>query len=221
MPRSISVYRRRSNLIDMNWPSRINTQSYILKYASNFDGVFVPFANVPANGFRSRSVTDSSFTSEQFRGKTRIIFNPVDFTLDDTKPIWIRIAAVAMGGAIGPDETIHLILPYQPPSNRMFILSGTAPAAATIAGSQELQLPQQCKNVTIQVNSSDNTVGSTHDLYIAFEPGGTEFKVPTLASEFTNFESIYSSISQIFIRGNGGTSPFSMAAEIRDNPLHY
>ena len=215
MPRSISVYRRRAGLIDMNWPSRVGVQSYILKSATNFDGVFTTFANVSANGFRSKSVVDYSFTSEQFRGKTRIMFNPTDFSLNDLQPIWIRIAQVAIGGAVGSDETIHLILPYQPPSNRIFILSGTAPSAATIAGSQELQLPQQCKNVVIQVNDAAN------DLYVAFEPNGTEFRVPTLKSDFTNFQSVYSSISQLFIRGNGGTSLFNISAEIRDNSLHY
>jgi hypothetical protein len=215
MPRSISVYRRRANLIDMNWPSRVNVQSYILKAATNFDGVFSSFANVSANGFRSKSVVDYSFTSEQFRGKTRIMFNPTDFSLSDTQPIWIRIAAVATGGVIGSDETIHLILPYQPPANRMFILSGTAPSAVSIANSLELQLPQQCKNVIIQVNDAAN------DLYVAFEPNGTEFRVPTLKSDYTNFQSVYASVSQLFIRGNGGTSLFNLSAEIRDNSLSY
>jgi hypothetical protein len=215
MPRSISVYRRRAGLIDMNWPSRVNVKSYILKFATNFDGVFTPFANVPANGFKSPNSGNSGATSEQFRGKTRIVFNPADFTLNDLQPIWIRIAAVTIGGVVGADETIHLILPYQPPSNRMFILSGTAPSAATIAGSQELQLPQQCKNVIIQVNDAAN------DLYVAFEPNGTEFRVPILKTDFTNFQSVYASVSQLFIRGSGGTSLFNLSAEIRDNSLYY
>lgn len=230
MPRSISVYRRRANLIDMNWPKRLNIRSYILKYAPNFDVAFVPFANVSASGSKSISVVDGSFTSEQFRDKTRIIFNPVDYTIDDTKPIWLRVAPVDINGVIGADETMHLILPYASSSNRMIILYGTAPAAADISGSLELQLPQQCKNTLIQVDSSDfadysspvdQKVPSLFDLYVAFEPNGTEFRVPTLSSQFINFEMVYPSISQLFIRGNGNNTIFHMAAELRDNSLHY
>lgn len=230
MPRSISIYRRRANLIDMNWPLRLNIRSYILKFASNFDSAFAPFANIPAAGFKSKTVTDSGLTSEQFRGKTRIIFNPVDFTIDDTKPIWLRVAPIDINGIVGADETMHLILPYAPPANRPIILYGTAPAAADISGSLELQLPQQCKNITIQVDSSDfanygtpadQIVPSLFDLYVAFEPKGTEFRVPTLSSQFTNFESVYPAASQLFIRGNTEPTSFHLSAEIRDNSLNY
>ena len=68
MPRSISVYRRRAGLIDMNWPLRVGVKSYILKSATNFDGVFNSFANVLATGFKSKNAIGSGLTSEQFRG---------------------------------------------------------------------------------------------------------------------------------------------------------
>lgn len=199
MARTISVYRRRPGLIDMNWPVRANVGAYALKSATNFNGTFTTFATVPASGFASASIGDLGFGGEQFRGKTRVAINLADYTLDDTKPLWLRVAPVSLAGVEGSVEAIHLILPYSSQPRREVLIVGTVAEGTTIANSVEIQLPN-CTNPNIQNNG-------TPSLYVAFDSVGPEFEVPSLQSGFTNYYSASGTFSQIFLRaGTGGTS---------------
>jgi hypothetical protein len=207
--RTISTYRRRPGLIDIHWPARVNVYGYILKAASNFDATFNPFATGPTTGWASRSIHNQAMDSGAFRGRTRVIFNPADYTLDDAKPLWLRIATVNLAGVVGADESIHLILPYNAQPNRPVVIHGTVAAAADLTTSLEINLPQQCTNPTIQNDGAN-------DLYVAFELGGSEFRVPPLSTEFTNFYSMTEAFHQLFLRGSGGATTISANLVLRN-----
>ena len=77
MARSISIYRRRPQLVDLYLRQRPGIAAYQFKAANNFDvAVPVLFQTVPAQGFRSATVPDDTgFTDRQFRDTTRFRFN--------------------------------------------------------------------------------------------------------------------------------------------------
>jgi hypothetical protein len=244
MARYLSVYRRRPNLVDINLPSgpsattptspesRANAASYNFQVAANFDGSYTTFQNVPASGgYRSPSVVDISFSSEQFSQSrqpflTRFQFAPSDYMtggkvntvftsvgVSDLTPLWIRVQQVNRDSTTNTPDSGMLILPYPVVPNRAIVLSGTAPNAGSLANSLEIQLPMEVNNIQIQNNG-----GAI--LYVAFEPTGPEFQVPVLSGDFLNLVTTYVSISQLFVRGNGGTVPFNFIGAERNNPTH-
>lgn len=211
MAKSLSVYRRRVGLVDLFLVSRTGAKSYLFKAATNFDAAAVAFQSVPQDGFRSPNAFDSG-PSEGFRGRTRFTFAPADYGLDDTKPIWIKIQQVNVDGTVSADEAFHLIPPYNPQGRKAVVLAGNAPNGASIAASLELQLPHQMQGLELQNNGSN-------DLYVAFEPGGPEFKVPPLTTGFTNLSVNYPTVSQLFVRGNGGAVAFAAVMSDRNEAL--
>lgn len=211
------MYRRRNGLVDIIFPARPGAKSYLFEAASNWDSAMAPFQVVPAGGFRSPGVPDIGMSDSQFRGKTRFLFNPSDYTptvpaVDDTKPFYVHIVQTDWNGTIHGSEAQHLIMPYDSVPNRMLVLRGTAPNGATIANSFEVQLPMQCRNPRIQVDG-------TNDVFAAFEPSGPEFRVSALSIEFTVLSMTYPSFTQIFLRATGGASVVCVMAELRNNPI--
>lgn len=212
MARSLSLVRRRANLVDITIAARANVASYKFYAMSNYDGTPTLFDTVPIYGKRSATVVDSSY-GEQFKNLTRFLFNPADYSLTDTSPIWLQIKQVATDGTVETDfEAAQLILPYSSQPNRPVVLKGSAPSGTSITDSLELQLPGQCNNLVLQVD------GAT-DMQIAFEPGGPEQRVPALSTEFTNFETVYPAFTQLFVRGDGGASSFSATMRLISGPL--
>jgi len=216
MARNLSVYRRRAGLVDIIFPARPGAKSYEFFASPNWDTVMASFQVVPARGFRSPGVPDVGMSDGQFRGKTRFLFNPADYTtavpaVDDAKPFYVSIVQTDWDGTVHPAEAQHLILPYSPAPNRPLVLKGTAPAGATIASSFEVQLPMQCRNFRFQVNGGA-------DAYVAFEPSGPEVRVPALSVEFTTVDSTFPAGTQLFMRGDGVATVIEVLAEIHNNP---
>jgi hypothetical protein len=209
--RTISI-NRYPGLIDMHWPIRSGIKSYDLKFATNFDGVFALIANVPATGYKSRTAASNRFDSGQFRGQTRVQINPADFEISDSIPIWIRMDQIGWNGVVGLDEGMLLVLPFNPQPKRAIILHGNVPAAADVAHSLELNLPQQCFNQNIQ---NDGSV----DMMVAFEPNGYEFRVPPLSTSFTNLSSVHTAFSQIFLRGVASGTKISAEFTLRNEAI--
>lgn len=205
MAKTISVYRRRTDLVDLWVAQRDGIVAYTFKVSVNFDIAPVAVQVVPRDGFRSPNAFDAG-PSEGFRGRTRFIFKPSDYGLDDTKPMWMKIAPVAADGSVGADEAFHMILPYSSQPRRPVILNGTAPVGATVADSLELNLPAQCQNLEFQNNGGA-------DIFVAFERGGAEYQVEPLSSGFTNLSMVYPCFSQLFVRGG---STFSAVMSLRD-----
>ncbi len=212
MTRSITLHRRRPNLVDLTLQVRPGITSYKFQSASNFDASFTTFANIPASGYAS-STAITGFGSEQaYRGLTRFIFNPADYSITDTSPFFVRIIP-AINGVDEPTEAIHMVLPYSSSPDRPVILTGSAPSAGSLSGSLEIQLPGQCRGLEIQNNDAGN------DMYVAFEPGGPEHRVPAIATTFTVFTTIVPVFTQLFVRGSGGAVPFNAIMALRNNPI--
>jgi hypothetical protein len=211
MAKSLSMYRRRAGLVDLFLVSRAGAKSYTFKASTNFDVAAVAFQSVPQDGFRSPTAFDSG-PAEGFRGRTRFTFAPADYSLDDTKPIWLRIQQVNVDGTTGPDEAFHLVPPYNPQGRKAVVLAGNAPNGASLAASLEIQLPHQMQGIELQNNGAN-------DLYVAFEPGGPEFKVPPLTTGFTNLSVNYPTVSQLFVRGSGAVVAFAAVMSDRNEAL--
>lgn len=206
--------------------------SYDFYVGANFDTASPTFfQNVPASGgYRSPSsqAPVAGFDSEQFSQSrtpylTRFKFNAVDYIgaglpftvagVTDLTPLWLTFIQRNLDGTTNPATAPQLILPYSSVPNRTVILSGTAPSAASLAGSLEIQLPMQVNNIQIQNNG-------TNILQVAFEPTGPEFTVnPSTAGADINLYTAYNSSSQLFVRGAGGTTAFNFIGALRNNPL--
>ena len=206
--------RRRTNTVDLAVPFNPVVASYNFKFAANFDGSFVTFQNVPSVGMRSKTAIESASIGSQYRGMTRFLFNPADYSggLDDTKPMWLIVTSLDFAGVESPASSPHLILPYNPQPDRIVLIKGSAPAGTTQANSLELQLPGQCRDLSVQ---TDGTV----DLQMSFEKGGSEIVVYSLQNLYTNFSKTFQSFSQLFVRGNISSTVFSATMSLRNNPL--
>ena len=212
MARSLSVFRRRPKVVDLNLRARPGIKEYQFKAAANFDAAFILFDTVPFGGKMSAGIVDSGPDNGQFRGLTRFIFNPADYTatvpaVDDTKPFWISIAPVTFAGVVGPAEAPHLILPFSSTPNRGYNLTGTVGTGVT-----ELQLPLQTSSSLIEVDGVDN-------MFISFEPDSYEFRIPSLASDFMNFQNSFPTFSQLFLRGSSAATVFHGSFRLITNPF--
>jgi hypothetical protein len=79
------------------------------------------------------------------------------------------------------------------------VITGNAPNVLALANSLEIHFPQQMRDARIQ---------SAAGMWVAFESGGPEI---LLASDpLPKDISRYSTMSTIFVRGNGAIVPFSL-----------
>ena len=208
MPRSISVTRRKPGLVDLSINRRPGVIGYQFSVASNFDSSLTIFQEIPICGYASLSARKYSGTvGSQFRGKTRFIFDPTDYTsvvpaMRDDVPIFLSIRQRNSDNTLGSAEALHMLMPPSWSAFRPILLRGTVSLGANLLASTEIQLPMQCWDCEIQN-------GGGADLFIAFERGGVsgpEFRLPPASSVFRSLEQSYTSVSQIFIRGSGGAT---------------
>jgi hypothetical protein len=199
--KSFSVYRRKSNFVDLYLNHRPNVASYNFKYATNFDAVFSTFDSVSINGKRSVSALDLSYQDSQFRDKTRFTFAPSDYSIDDTKNIWIRVAPVSTTGVVGPDEGITLISPTGPKPGRAIVINGSVSTSVI-----ELNFLKQLYNPNIK-----NTGASS--LFVSFETGGSEYQLQSGSGSNTILSSSYSTFDQLFVRSDGATTFSALLAD--------
>jgi len=218
MSRSISVYRRKDNLVDLLVRHRAGKTGFRFGAASNFDAAFTTFATVPNYGLRSPSVPEAYAGSVggQFRDQARFIFDPADYVataaaLIDTAPFFLRIEARNPDGSFDTPEAMHLILPPPIEPRRAINLRGTIPIGASLATALEIQLPGQCNDFSIMNDGGAN-------MFVAFHPTGGEYQIFPVTGEFWTMEQYLTSISQIFVRGNGGTTTASMNFTLKNDP---
>ena len=219
MARSISIVRRKTDLVDLTVRRRDGITGFRFSAATNFDTAFTAFATVPNQGIVSPSVPQAAVVSagSQFRGLVRFVFDPADYVataaaLVDSNPFFLRIESRNPDGSFNAPEAMHLVLPATPgpASNRVFNLRGTVPSGAALANSLEIQLPMQCTDFEIQNDGASI-------LFIAFEPTGGEYQLSPVASVFRSFSQVRSSVSQVFLRGSGGTTTISSVWTLRNN----
>lgn len=217
MTRSISVNRRKDNLVDLLVPKRDGKTGFRFGAATNFDTAYTAFATVPNDGLVSPSVSSVAVNSvgSQFRDHVRFVFDPADYVataaaLVDTNPFFLRIEARNPDGTFSTAEAGHLILPPPIEPNRIINLRGTAPTGAALANSLEIQLPGRCTDFNILNDGAA-------PLFVAFHPTGGEYQVLPVTSAFNAYEQYTGSVSQLFIRGSGGTTTVSMAFTLKNN----
>jgi hypothetical protein len=219
MSRSLSLYRRKTNLVELLLRQRAGKTGFRFSAAPNFDAASVAFATVPNYGVRSPSVPEIGVVGSQYRDQVRFIFNPADYfatapALVDTNPFFIQVEAQNPNGTFDAKEAMHMVLPPEMATpNRVIALSGTAPSAADISGSLEVQLPMQC--IDFEFENLDNA----KDLYVAFEPTGGEYLIPPLTTDGYTLAQQLSSVSQIFVRGGGASVAFRAVFTLRNNEI--
>lgn len=223
MPRSISIVRRRVGYVDLQLPKRDGQTGFRFSAASNFDAAFTAFQVVPNHGFRSTSLKQDvrGNLGNQARGHVRFLFNPADYTaavaaVRDDVPIFIRVEARNPDGSFEAPEAMHMLLPYTPGPNPPILLRGTVPSGADISASLEIQLPYLCNDWEIQNDGAA-------DMFIAFDRGATtagpEYRLQPASTVFRSFEQIYTTVSQLFLRGSGGSTTISAVFTGKNNPI--
>jgi hypothetical protein len=217
MPRSISIVRRKANLVDLTIRKRAGITGFRFGAAVNFDAAFTTFITVPNYGLKSPSVPDVGYVGDQFRDMVRFLFDPSDYVatapaLVDGAPFYLRVESRNPNGSFNPPEAMHLVLPPPVQPNRSFLIRGTVPAGASLANSLEIQLPTQCNDFEIQ-----NDGGAP--LFVAFEPTGAEYQVIPVTTAFRSFEQFTTSVSQVFLRGAGGSTTMSSVWTQRNNEM--
>ncbi len=204
MSRSISVVRRRTNLVDLTVGKRDNVQGYRFSVATNFNGSFSNFQTVPNSGFVSagaRGAVEAAMPGNTYKDKVRFAFAPSDYTptysaLRDDTPFWVRIEPQTASGTYTLPESVHMIMPYDSGPLRGVIVAGIAPTGSVLTQSAEINLPQTCNDWEIQ------NMATGADLLIAFEAGsaaGPELRVKPL----TSIKHSYTSVTRFYVRGDG------------------
>lgn len=130
-------------------------------------------------------------------------------TFDDTKIFFLRIKQIQNDGTVGPFEAMHVVLPYSSTPNRGFSLVGSVPQAANLSSSLEIQLPMQCNEWGI-VNTN-NII----PLVLSFEPGMNEVVISPKST--FEYRRVYTKITQLFIRGDGGDADLSAMFTVFNN----
>ena len=196
MSRVFSVNRRRPGLVDIVIPQESGIGSYIFGWSTNFDIAFTDFQTVPTYGYKSKTVVENSASSSSFRGLTRFVFNPTDYSIDDSKYFWLHVKKVPFGGAPGTASAPHLVLPYSSVPDRALNIHGTVGNTTT-----ELTLPCDVSNMSFRVEGTD-------DLVVAFEPKGEVFLMPPLATRNTIYSSAFPTFNQLFLKSAGVSTEF-------------
>lgn len=220
MARTISCPVRFPNVIGLMLPSRPGKTGFRFSFARNFDASFTAFQVVPNHGFRSASVNPYHMAGQIAPNQVGFIFNisdytPVHATLIDGVPLYFKVEAQNPNGTFDAPEAMHLVLPANLPSGGSFSLVGTVPqGAVAFTNSLEIQLPIRTFDWQINVTSGTN-------LGVAFDSGGPEMTVTFDPVENNNpFRQPFTNITQLFLRGIGGTSGISCLFTLNNNPFY-
>ena len=212
MIRTLSVIRRRPGIVDLRVPRIAGVEGYRLKAAANFDAAPVTFLTAPKFGFLDTAGVDQrKIEAQPSTAQVRIVFNPATYLLNDANHIWLTLFHVDGAGVETQASARTLLLP----DDTQFLsrgighvqLRGSAPAAATVAGSLQLDLPRLMTDWRIL-----NESGATAAL-VAFEEGGPEFRLPPNAT-LPQFQTFTAQAGSVFIRGDGGAATLSIQATV-------
>lgn len=203
MDRTLSVIRRRPNLVDALVPFVYGVAGYRLKYAQNFDSAIWTTLMTSTNvGYRDPAVNPSVIDVQPTQGRVRIIFNPATYSITDTLSFWVELFHVAAGGAETQMSAPTLLLPDSAHHGiHQVTIHGNAPSAADSTGSLQLDLPRLMSDYRIHNEAADR------NLFVATEQDGPEQQLrPDTFPQSSSFSSTQSSI---WVRGGGAIVPFS------------
>lgn len=205
MNRTINVFRRRPNIVDLMVPVTPNVVEYRLKWAQNFDGVFATIIQAPVYGFYDESINRGKVDSQPSTGTSvRMTFDPVTFGIDDTKSFWVQLFHLPSGGPEAAVSAPSLVLPESAHHGVGIVtIAGNAPNAASSAGALQLDLPRLMQD--FKVFNQEAPGGNS--LYISTEQSGPEQEVqPAPAMQYL---SLMGTQGSIWVRGGGGVVAFS------------
>ena len=204
MNRTINVFRRRPNIVDMMVPLTAGVEQYRLKWAQNFDGAFAQIIGCSNAGFYDDTIDRGKIDSQPSTGTSvRMTFNPATFAIDDTKSFWLQLWHFPPGGPEVAVSAPSLLLPESAHHGIGIVtIQGNAPNAATSAGALQLDLPRIMSDFRVF-----NQTAAAANLYISTEQSGPEQEVrPPPAAQYTPF---IPSQGSIWVRGGGAIVPFS------------
>ena len=198
MMREFSVIRRRPNLLDIITPILDGVDGYRIEGASNFDAAFATLATSTRDGYTDESLRD--LVHAALAGKNvRIILNPSDHGLTDTKAFWLRFVPLT-GGVPGTVGNRTLILP-EASGRGLVSITGTAPIGATVANAIALDFPRLMEDLRIVNNSAGNS------LFVSFSDSDAEYEIKPGATQVP-LANLRGSVSGIRVRGGGAAVAF-------------
>lgn len=207
--RQFSITRRRKNvvdiLVDIDPAKDVPIEQWIYKASTSINGPFTEIVRMGNGGLRSKTVKDYSYDSG-FRGKVRFIWNPVDYSYDDSKPIYLKLSTKDMGTATEVDyDTIHVITTYNSSAHPPVHIAGDAVSAGSIDDSMEIALPKNCHQFIFE-----NLGGA--NLFVALDESGPEYKLKpgTILELFDTTSSLF------LVRGEGAGVEFSAVCTIQN-----
>jgi hypothetical protein len=204
MNRTLSVTRRRPNVVDMVVPFVYGVDLYRLKGATNFDGVFAQFLDSTNVGFLDPAINQATLEVQQTQGRVRIVFDPATYSITDTSSFWVELYHVAPGGAETQVSAPSLILPESAHHGiHQITLHGAAPNGADSSHSLQLDLPRLMSDFRIRCESA---VGG-NALFVATEENGAEQQL--MPDTFPQYMSLLATQGSLWVRGGGGIVNFS------------
>lgn len=200
--RQLSIHRRKPNLMDLLINKTAGAYSYQLQWSTAFDGsvAFTPFLTVPNVGHRDVTISDASNVTV-YGDRIRALIDPTIHGIPDAGIWWLRMSPLDHLGAVL--STTAPLMIYQPNIGGsyfpQFTITGTAPNAASLAFSLEINFPHQMRDMRIMNSAA---------MFVAFDTNGQE--VLLQGSSDAKDLNRWSTESTMFVRGNGAAVPFSL-----------
>lgn len=200
MNRDFSILRRRANIIDLVTPIRPGVDGYRFDAASNFDQTYTTLFTTTVGGHIDPVLNTPANVTQPLTNKIRIIFDPSNYSLDDSKTFWMRFVPVT-GGTPGTPGTGVMVLP-DGGGRGMIILAGATPVGATITSSLTLGLPGLVEDLRI-VNTD-----STNPMFVASDESDAEYRLDPITSA-TPIVAFRGAISTLRVRSTSAAVQFS------------
>jgi hypothetical protein len=194
MNRLFKIARRRPHIVDFYTPFTYGVTGYRIKWAQNFDGVFAAIITSTNVGFLDDNVNRNVVDTQPTTGTdVRIVFDPTTYSIDDTKAFWLQYFPV-IGGVEQTPSAPTLILPDSVLKGQGVVtIHGAAPAAATFAGSLQLDLPFLMQDFRIHNEDIANY------LFVATDSSGAEQQLKP--DTFPQYNTIHGSQGTLYVRG--------------------
>lgn len=204
VPRRFSILRRKPGLVDLITPIRPfseGVETYRLKTDTSPTGAFgTTVMTVPRTGKVDPSLQGPQNVIQPGEN-VRMIFKPSDWSLSDTDAFWLKLVYVNAANVElvtpTPSAPCLVLPPFSGPGQ--FGFTATAPVLASFANSIQIDLPRSMENLKVMNNDS------TNPLFVAFDGGGPEIKIPA-GKEITGF---LGTASSLFVRATGGSVEFT------------
>ena len=204
MLRTLSVVRRRANLVDTIVPFVYGVAAYRLKWQTNFDAAYTQFIDSSNVGFLDPAVNQATLDVQQTQGRVRIVFNPTTYSIPDASQFWLSLFHVAAGGAETQISAPSLVLPELSHHGiHQVTIQGEAPIGADSAHALQLDLPRQMHDFRIH---NDEAPGG-NIMYVSTVQDGPEAAIKPEPT--TQFTSLAAAQSTLWIRAGIGAVTFS------------